>query len=590
MSTWTKILSVDDGENTGNVSCGVYKLSELLNIFTDYRFDGSPMKITQLSLSIQASSGKKWEEVLNSISSLKFRYWVTDWFFKERGFSIYRPQYRIPITKDTEGRITQWFGVSSILQDSGTENEKIHLHWYTTIKNFVDGIDYLSGKGDNGGWYNQNRTFDKNGKNNTGYTCLGVGFFSVLDDINVNENGTYTEYFGFGLIGGFNFNDDKHYSLKLESLWNVDQMRANGLTIIDEGNDEDGEYSEEEGYEDGSFDDSSDDISIPDEPEISVSSLGYLNVYKCNNDSLNGFIEEIFPQARDVNPPDTSNIGDSIRYVGEQLFNVVQGIFNSGLMNYVLDTHIIPVNPSGGEVENIKVGFRETLNTAPRIRNDYVLFDCGTINIPLYYANFIDLLTDVKLYLPFVGFVPIQPELCLGGSLNVKYRFNIIDGSFNAYITATSKFSKINSLVGTYSGSCCVHIPLASSDYSQFMSNVVGSIGTLATTGNTPLGLASGAKGMIQAINNPPINMSNGFNSTSGYLGCRFPYLLISRPVSSYSKNYAHENGVPLNVTKTLNSVHGYTVCDNPHIDNIICTEKEREEIFRLLSTGVILP
>ena len=72
-------------------------------------------------------------------------------------------------------------------------------------------------------------------------------------------------------------------------------------------------------------------------------------------------------------------------------------------------------------------------------------------------------------------------------------------------------------------------------------------------------------------------------------MGIRIPYLIIERPVASFSKNYPHEEGLPLNVTKKLSDVKGFTVCENIITDSLSCTFKEKEMIKSLFKDGVIM-
>ncbi|WP_254555309.1 hypothetical protein, partial [Salmonella enterica] len=77
-----------------------------------------------------------------------------------------------------------------------------------------------------------------------------------------------------------------------------------------------------------------------------------------------------------------------------------------------------------------KIGFK-TFNYNPNnVLSDYVIYNCGTLEIGEYYHNFLDYVgTRAKLYLPFIGFVNVNPEWFIGGRLQVKYHFNVIDGS-----------------------------------------------------------------------------------------------------------------------------------------------------------------
>lgn len=399
--------------------------------------------------------------------------------------------------------------------------------------------------------------------------------------------GTINYPFGGGRVWGFS------------GFYSVADL---GIETVD---DEYGEESEEDGYEDGSFDDESDIIEFPDDPPFNISEMGYLNIYKVNENGLTGMIDELFPSLDNpVFPTPTGDgtlkdIADGVISTGNALVNFCINFANSNILQYVIDTHIIPVTPTTSGSENIKVGFRTLTATGKKVSKDYVDFDCGTISVKEYYSNFVDYMgTVANLYLPFVGFVPIKPEFFQNGNLQVKYKFNIIDGSFVACVISTSSKSKLsNTVVGSYSGNCCVHMPIRSNDYASMVSGLVSGLSSIGGTmteakkGNvsTLQGLDATTSAIASMGANSLYSMSNGFNATSSYCGVRVPYLMISRQVSNFSGNYPQENGLPLNVKKKLSEVSGFTVCDNPHIDGIECTENERKQIEQLLKTGIIL-
>lgn len=365
-----------------------------------------------------------------------------------------------------------------------------------------------------------------------------------------------------------------------------------------------GDASTPEGYSGGTFDDSSDTISIPTAPTIGVSSAGFVNVYNPSTSALTGFGSELFPNLSFTPvsslpaPTDVQtaleNIATVLTDFGNQIPNIIDMYINSNLIQYVLDCHIIPVAPAIGAAAGIKVGFRTFSQTAPEVTSDYIDFDCGSLNVGEYYANYIDYapFTSAKLFLPFVGFVDMLPEYWQSGTLSVTYRFNVIDGSFVAFVKSTSSKSKLSdTVIGQYGGNCCIHIPLTGANYSNMVSGLVSGAAAVLTSGAGAAAKVSAA--VSSAINvaqsRPSVQQSNGYNSTTSFLGVRTPYLLIERSVSSFSENYATENGLPSNVTATLSSLSGYTEASDLILSGIDATDAELNEIAALLASGVIL-
>lgn len=382
-----------------------------------------------------------------------------------------------------------------------------------------------------------------------------------------------------------------------------------GEPEIDEKDDEYGNYSTSGGYGGGSFDDSSDAFGLPSLPSLGVSEVGFINVYNPSKGQLQGFADELFPDFTLPEPSEKEGleaIADNLAKTFSVLGDFAESYINAGLVNYVIDCHIVPVAPQSSRGNGIKVGFK-TFNYNPaRVTSDYVAFDCGSLEIAEYYRNFLDYEgTRAKLYLPFVGFVDIKPEWFQSGKLGVTYHFNIIDGSCIAFVIATSSKSKLtNTVVATFGGNCCVHMPITGVNYSSMISGVVGGIAGVASSGakivsanqndNATLGdniegTRSIASNFASALGSrPTLEQSNGYNAGMSFMCYRKPYLLIERPVASFSKNYPHEQGLPLNVTKKLSSIRGFTTCENANLDGINCTEEERGLLREALKVGCV--
>ena len=351
-------------------------------------------------------------------------------------------------------------------------------------------------------------------------------------------------------------------------------------------NSEYGTYSSSGGYGGGSFDDSSDAFGLPSLPSLGVSEAGFVNVYKPTAGQLVGFADELFPDFEMPTPSTKTGIDgvvENLNNVASVLGFFADSYLNKGLIDYVIDCHIVPIAPIITNNTGIKVGYK-TFNYNPsKVTSDYVEFDCGTLQIAEYYQNFLDYEgTRAKLYAPFIGFVDIKPEWFQSGSLRLVYHFNIIDGSCIAFVIATSSKSKLtNTVVATFGGNCCVHMPITGLNYSSMISGVLGGASKVLS------GQIAGGTEQI-ATARPSIEQSNGYNAGMSFMCYRRPYLLIERPVASFSQNYPKEQGLPLNVTKKLSEMKGFTTCTAPVVDNFHCLEEEKELIKQALIEGTI--
>lgn len=366
-----------------------------------------------------------------------------------------------------------------------------------------------------------------------------------------------------------------------------------GEPQIDEKDDEYGNYSGGGGYGGGSFDDSSDAFGLPTLPSLGVSEVGFVNVYNPTKNELLGFADELFP---DYEKP-TPSQKEGIEGVVENLANVTSVIefltdsyINKGLIDFVIDCHIVPVTPTTTSNTGLKVGFKTFEYDPKKVVRDYVEFDCGSLSIPEYYQNFLDYYgTRAKLYCPFIGFVDVKPEWFQSGVLQLIYHFNVIDGSCIAFLIGTSSKSNLkNTVVATFGGNCCVHMPITGLNYSSMITGIVaGGASIIGSGANKDLGgMARGVTEMLSA--KPSLEQSNGYNAGMSYMCYRRPYLLIERPVASFSKNYPHEQGLPLNATQKLSNMRGFTTCKNANLDGINCTEEERGLLKEALEVGCI--
>ena len=390
---------------------------------------------------------------------------------------------------------------------------------------------------------------------------------------------------------------------------NLDALKIGSYTV-DEFDDIYGNYSTSGGYGGGSFDDSSDSFGLPGLPSLGVSEVGFINVYNPSKGQLQGFADELFPDF-ELPEPSTKEgleaIADNLAKTFSVLGDFAESYINAGLVNYVIDCHIVPVAPATSGTAKIKVGFKTFEYTPAKVTSDYVAFDCGSLEIAEYYQNFLDYEgTRAKLYLPFVGFVDVKPEWFQSGKLGVTYHFNIIDGSCIAFVIATSSKSKLtNTVVATFGGNCCVHMPITGVNYSSMISGVVGGAVGIASNASNMIktnqqdkgtlmtnieGAAGIASNLADAVGSKPsIEQSNGYNAGMSFMCYRRPYLLIERPVASFSKNYPRERGLPLNVTKKLSTVSGFTTCEAPVLDGLRALDEEKEMIRAALAGGIIL-
>lgn len=351
--------------------------------------------------------------------------------------------------------------------------------------------------------------------------------------------------------------------------------------------------------------DSVSDPWTPTPTKPGVLNYGLLNMYKCDNGSLNNLGDALFPEIPTFpTPPQPSqgaSLDDIVKWCGDVAEWAVncanaffESVWNKGLIDYIVSLHLLPIDVTGGALEDIKVGPRTMTGILARpVSADVVEFDCGTIHVDEYYTNYVDYMTRCRVYIPYYGMVTIKPEYWQSANIQLKYIWNVMDGSFIAQL-----FSTINRhqkpctvMIGQYSGCACVHMPLSGVNYANMFSQLTGAAGgmaagiasgNVAVTANSAMALA-GAAG-----NTGDMQQSNAYNASSAFYGHARAYLTIERPVSHFSIGYASEQGLPLFVTKTIGQCSGLTICENPVL-NFACPGDEAKAIISALKEGVIL-
>lgn len=462
------------------------------------------------------------------------------------------------------------------LQKSGS-NQIFNVRYYILKK---DGTLVSAGSGTTGYWYSNTfyLGFGHDYENDR-YVIIPVtsAYFSMLTS-------QRTDYYSYNFV----FSD---YILHYVTAWGFTKENpiSDGGGII---NTDYGAYSTEMGYTGVSFDDNSDTISVPTKPTTGVLTAGFLHVYNPTLNELQGFVTEIFPQPTlpaPVTGNDLSAVVDSISALFDTVGSLVNVMASANLLQNVVSCHMLPVTPTTSAAANIVTGYKQLSQTANVCIDEYVDFDCGELTVREYYANFADYgpFTEAKLFLPFVGYVPVPMEYVSGGTIKVVYRFNVLDGSFMAYVIVTSAKSKLsNTVVGEYSGNAIIHIPLTGTNYASMVEKGLNAGLGLLSQGFTPSSISKS----VQAITaKPDVQMSNAYSGGAAMLSVRKPFILIGRPVSSFSEYFPKEKGLPANVTVKLGDLSGFTVCGDIVLDGISATQEEKDEILQLLQTGVIL-
>ena len=369
------------------------------------------------------------------------------------------------------------------------------------------------------------------------------------------------------------------YNLQLTAINKEQTAGLSGLwKFLMEDKPEEWEYigentgeESEEGGQNGSFDDSSDNINIPDLPSIGASNSGLVNMYELTNVQLKSFSDFLW-----------SNITE----VGENL----KKLFNDP-MDSIISLALTPISPNTIRSAEIKIGNIATGVTGQVIENQYLSIDCGEIEIKPYWDNFLDYspYTKLSIYLPFIGTQVLNIDDFMNRKIGVKYNIDLLSGSCACFISANS------TVLYQYSGNVISQIPISGKNSLELYKAVISGIvntGLAIGTGGASIGaqsIATLASSGMNVMNGKEIIQRGGqITGTNSLLSVKYPFITIIRASQSLPEKFNTLKGYPSNITTNLGELSGYTEIEYIHLDGVNALDSEKEEIDRLLKSGVI--
>ena len=253
----------------------------------------------------------------------------------------------------------------------------------------------------------------------------------------------------------------------------------------------------------------------------------------------------------------------------------------------IITLHQIYVTPTISGRKNIKLGYLDSGVGADCVSQQYESLDCGNVFVPEYYNDARDYSpwTQVQIYLPFIGIMPLSAEDIIGSTVNVKYGIDVYTGALLATVTVTKPDGTTQTLY-TYEGSGCVQYPLTGGNMTGIIRGGLGML-TGGLVGGVSGALVGGLTGALSG--GATVSRSSGFGGNSGAMAYKKPYIIITRKIPDDAVNYPHFYGLPANKTTTLISCSGYTRVKDVNLDSVKATEREKKEIDTLLKQGILV-
>lgn len=258
-------------------------------------------------------------------------------------------------------------------------------------------------------------------------------------------------------------------------------------------------------------------------------------------------------------------------------------------MQAIIGIHKVFAAPVVSGQGTIACGYIDSEVPSNLVGSQYTTVNCGSVNLYEYFGNVFDYDdTDLLLYLPFIGFVQIDTDHAMRGTVTVIYRVDVYTGACLAEVSVVRDGG--GGVIYTFSGDCSVHYPLSSGSYMGIVSGLLTAAGGViggALSGNPLMigaGVMAGATGSRAKVQH-----SGQITGNSGAMGCKKPYFVIERPQTAMT-DYKALQGGGANYRVGVTTISGYARFSDVKIDSVdYATEEEKAEIKRLLESGVYM-
>lgn len=317
----------------------------------------------------------------------------------------------------------------------------------------------------------------------------------------------------------------------------------------------------------GDYDNSSDNIELPAIEDINIMSSiasDLVKAYQVDLANLNQLTSFLW----------SGSFIDTIKKLQNNPMENIQKLF------------YLPYNVEVSAEESIKIGNADSQITGKRIVKQFQEIDFGNINITEYYGNTLDYNTELSIYLPFIGEKTLNIYDIMGGSLNLKYRVDILTGNCIAILSIVRKQNDVtlNSVLYTYIGDMSNSVPLTSTQ-NNFFKQILGNL-TNPTALITNSGVQFAMAG-VSGVNATTYTHSGNIGGNNGFMSVLTPYLIIRRPVNVKPADYEKTFGYPSYTSDTLANQKGYCRYKECYYDNkYLDLEKDvADEILNKLKT-----
>ena len=290
-------------------------------------------------------------------------------------------------------------------------------------------------------------------------------------------------------------------------------------------------------------------------------------------------------------------------------------------MDVIISIGVVPFNIPAAGTRDVKVGdriasFGETTVRSNYPASDYFNYDCGTIRLESTIGCYLDYQPYTKghIFIPFVGFVPLDVDYYMGKTIGLKYKVELVTGTAVAILTADGK------VMQHFTCNVKMLVPLTSANATQMWDSLLKTTmaaGALVATGGAAGGVvldsgpaALSASGPVPAweltsgsisnkdaanitngiVTKPNFQKSNPHGVSGGFVASKQkPYIIVERPNMQLPANQGQYTGYGAYATKKLADLSGFTRVSSSKLSLPNATGKEMIAIRKTLHEGVFI-
>lgn len=266
-------------------------------------------------------------------------------------------------------------------------------------------------------------------------------------------------------------------------------------------------------------------------------------------------------------------------------------------MDSLISLALFPVKPPTDGAHNISLGYIDSGVSALRVSDQFMTVQTSGLVVPHKYNSYLDYApyTSAEIFLPFIGFCPLNINDVMGKSVDVTYNIDLLSGVCTAIVHANAQS------LYSYSGNMAMFLPLSAGNWARMLTPIFGMVGGVTSLAAGIGGVMSGAPLLsstgaavrgaesIGNMSGNSVSRSGGISGNAGIMGDYQPFIVVTRPINDKPTTYDTNLGQTYNKSARLGTLSGFTVIEEAHIEGMNATDAEKQEIERLLKEGVIL-